>query len=354
MTKSRLTGGLILRPLILCIIVLPFITTSLALASDFDPKVPVAFRDRLYDVQFISETEAIIIGYPGKVFRSADGGETWERIAIGTTEPLFSLHFINAKTGWIAGRSGLIFITGDGGKTWTKQDSGVSEHLFGIHFFNEKVGVAVGNFGIILNTVDGGKTWASQILQEMSSATIYAVQMLDENTGFLAGEYPTWEAQLEEDVEASTLSSVFRTSDGGITWERVEVPTESHLFDLQFVSAQEGYAVGTKGFVLKTLDGGVTWEAFNAPTPFHLLSVEALGDNIVAVGNAGTAVYKKGDEIKIPPTGAYSWIGGVSFNKKGRGVLVGDHGLIMLSEDKGLTWTCLSPTCKGAFQQKTK
>ncbi len=354
MIKKGMTEGLIRRPFILFVVMASIMAASWVAASDFDPNVPVAFRDRLYDVQFISDTDALLVGYPGKVFKTTDAGTTWKIVDIGETEPLFAVDFVNDKKGWIVGRKGLVFTTNDGGDTWTKQDSGVEDHLFAVHFVSEKAGIAVGNFGVVINTSDGGKTWSSQILEEMSSATIYAVSMTDEKTAFLAGEYPTWEAQLEVDVEASTLSSVFKTVDGGLTWQRVAVPAESHLFDLKFKTATEGYAVGTKGMILKTVDGGETWEIFTAPTAFHLLSFDFAGGGLVAAGNAGTVVTMQGGDMNTPSTGAYSWLRSVSFNQQGKGILVGDHGVIMLSDDKGRTWNCASPTCKSFDQQKTK
>lgn len=340
------SGSLRLRGLLLFLAITGlFLITLFAIdAGDarsdaFGPPAPFAFRDRLFDVAFASHSVAVIVGNPGKVFRTADGGDTWSLVPIDTTEPLFGVFFLNDQIGWICGRKGLVFKTTDAGKTWVRQNSGTEEHLFDIHFVNEKIGIAVGNFGAVIRTADGGETWSFQLLEPMSSASIYSVELIDENVAYLAGEYPTWEAQLEEDVEAISLSSVFKTVDGGATWQRVAMPSTSHIFGMDFTGPDVGYVVGSKGLLNKTADGGATWSQISVNTDFHLLSVQALtGDRMVACGNAGAALVGEGAVATVVPTHAYFWLSSCVVNSDGKGIMVGDHGLVMRSSDAGRTW----------------
>ncbi|MCZ7585512.1 MAG: YCF48-related protein [Deltaproteobacteria bacterium] len=272
------------------------------------------------------------------MFRSEDAGNTWSVVTIATQEPLFGIDFVNGRTGWIVGRKGLVFRTDDAGKTWIKQNTDMEDHLFAVSFLDERQGLAVGNFGVVLRTEDGGATWKSSVLEAMSSASIYGVQMFDGGVAYLVGEYPTWEAELEEDVAATTLSSFFRSADGGVTWERAAMPDTSHLFDLAFEDANAGYVAGTKGLVLRTDDGGATWTRVAADTPFHLVKIRQVGDGFAAVGNAGAAVVSDGGSATSVATGAYFWLSSLDFSSKGRGVLVGHHGLITISEDGGRSW----------------
>ena len=144
--------------------------------------------------------------------------------------------------------------------------------------------------------------------------------------------------ELDENVEASSLSSFFRTNDGGATWERMAMPDTSHLFDIAFRDELVGYAAGTKGLLLKTEDGGLTWKKIETKVPFHLLKIAFSGSDIAVSGNAGTALRVTGEKAEIASTGAYFWLSSLDFNAKGRGILVGDHGLIMISEDGGKSW----------------
>ncbi|MBZ0272344.1 hypothetical protein K8I61_09925 [bacterium] len=300
---------------------------------------PTAFRDRLYDVAFASDDVVVAVGYPGKVFRSTDAGNTFAPVAIGTDEPLFGIDFPSPSVGYIAARKGQVWKTADAGETWTLLSTGVEEHLFAVHFADDAHGIVVGNFGRILSTKDGGASWQTTVLEAMVSAPIFAVHMFDADNALLAGEYPIWEAQLEEDVEAETLSSIFRTADGGLTWERVAMPDTSHLFGLAFATNEIGYAVGTKGTFLETRDGGATWARIPGEIEFHLLDVAALaGGAAVAVGNAGSAARFEAGAISTVATNQFYWIGAADFNAKGRGVAVGDHGMILLSDDAGKSW----------------
>ncbi|MCC6157136.1 MAG: hypothetical protein IT350_03725 [Deltaproteobacteria bacterium] len=314
-----------------------------AAAKSFGPPAPFAFRDRLYDVAYVSDSVAVVVGYPGKVFRSEDAGKTWTLVPIDTTEPLFSVFFLNDRVGWIGGRKGLVFKTDDAGKTWAKQKADKEEHIFDLHFANDRVGLAVGNFGAVFRTTDGGATWTYQQLEAMSSGTIYRVHMFDENTAVMCGEYPTWEAQLDETVSADTLSSFFRTTDGGATWTRLPMPTTSHLFGMTFMSANDGYVSGSKGLLLQTADGGANWTTIPTNSEFHLLDVFAQpGGAVAAVGNAGLAVRAENGAASVVTTGEYFSIVANAFNAKGQGIAVGDHGLVMLSADGGKSWTRLA------------
>lgn len=342
------------RCVFFCVLGLLSFLVPVALAEP-PPQSPTAFRDRLYDITFLSEKEVLVVGYPGKVFRSADAGQSWELIPIKTREPLFAVDFVDDKEGWISGRKGQVFHSEDGGRTWTRQETGASEYLFDIRFFDRKRGIAVGNFGTIIRTSDGGKTWAHAVLEPMSSASLYAAHWVNENLVYIAGENPTWEAELEVDVSLSSLSSVFRSRDAGASWELVKLPDSSHIFDIAFTDESTGYVVGSKGLILKTEDGAASWTRIETDTSFHLLNIVLRPGGLIVTGNAGTVLKVEGDHARSIPTGGFYWLTACDFNQGRQGVLVGNHGLIMVSGDAGRTWQCVTQSCKIAqrkFQTK--
>jgi hypothetical protein len=56
------------------------------------------------------------VGDAGKIFKTTDGGATWDTLISGTTHGLLSVHFpVNALTGYAVGRGGTILKTTDGG-----------------------------------------------------------------------------------------------------------------------------------------------------------------------------------------------------------------------------------------------
>ncbi|HEY7689838.1 MAG TPA: YCF48-related protein, partial [Dongiaceae bacterium] len=66
-----------------------------------------------------------IAGSPGsRVFRSSDGGQTWQAHATGRAAPIRALDFVDDRHGWAVGDLGAILATQDGGRSWREQRSG--------------------------------------------------------------------------------------------------------------------------------------------------------------------------------------------------------------------------------------
>jgi photosystem II stability/assembly factor-like uncharacterized protein len=326
-----------LRTLFLLVVVA--LLTALPLPVQATDEVPAAFRDKLYDVHFVTPTEALVVGYPGLILRSTDAGATWTRRKLETLEPFFSVDFSDKDNGWIVGRSGLIFATTDGGKNWTKQESGVTEALFDVDFWDAKHGVAVGNFGTILKTNDGGATWNAKVFELMSSAAINGVRLTGPESGYIVGEYPIWETELTEDVTVDQISNLFKTSDDGVTWERIDTTTPKALYQVLFLDELNGYAVGAKGTLIRTVDGGATWT--NIATPFEniLVNMIKFKGGILVAGTEGVLLHVQGTKVMPMKTHTYTWLNDVEFGDENHGIAVGGRGTVLYTTDGGTSWT---------------
>lgn len=309
------------------------------IASDNALKVPAAFRDKLYDVQFVSDTEAFVVGYPGLILHTKDAGVTWSRIKLKENEPFFSIDFINKNRGWIAGRSGLIYATDDGGQTWKKQESGCTESLFAVDFVDENHGMIVGNFGTTIVTSDGGKTWVLHPIEMMQSACLNGLLMLDSDRAFTMGEYPIWETELSDEVTVEDISSVWKTVNGGKTWTRVQTDVPKTIYSMLFLNETTALAAGNSGTLMKTDDGGETWTLI--PTPYEnvLMNMVKVGDSILIAGTEGVVLKLQNGKITELDTKIYSWLSGIDFAKEKHGILVGGRGTLMHTNDGGKTWT---------------
>lgn len=297
-----------------------------------------AFRDKIYDVTFVSGSEAWVVGYPGFVLHTTDAGASWTKVDVPTKDALFSVDFVDQMHGWIVGRSGIILATVDGGKTWKVQTSGITEPLFSVDFIDAQRGWAAGNFGVILSTADGGQTWTSQILEQMSSAGIHSIFFQDENRGWLVGEYPIWESQLEEGVEASSIANMFRTTDGGKTWQGVYTGVPYTLYDVVFVDENTGWAVGSKGILLKTVDGGASWTRISTDVNSHLLDIAVVGEKVWIAGTDGTLMVVEKDVPRLIPLRIYTWFSAIAFGEAKSGLLVGGKGTLLRTDDGGNAW----------------
>lgn len=95
--------------------------------------------------------------------------------------------------------------------------------------------------------------------------TTNKIQMLDENKGYLAGEL-------------NGRGYLFRTSDGGATWNRVNNLIGSDFKKIKMITNLIGFAVGTGGTVMKTVDGGQTWDLINLFSGGGSVSLQDIND----------------------------------------------------------------------------
>lgn len=284
------------------------------------PAVVIAaeVKDNLYGVRTVSASEAWAVGNFGSVYHTTDAGKAWRLIDSGTRLPLFSVDFADAKRGWAVGKSGVILATTDGGEHWKPQQSPIppDKHLFEVKATDANTVWAVGDWGAITSTTDGGTTWVDRSLGKLGvkseddgsgrvttvlvdDVILYGLSFPDPKHGFICGEFGT----------------VLVTSDGGATWVQRRTPTDKTLFGVHFTTPDEGWVVGIDGLVMRTADAGRTWEVQ------HGEPAAAAVDEISFV-----------DSMKNPGMYAVSVVGDY-------GVVVGDVGMVLVSSDRGRTWS---------------
>ncbi len=117
-------------------------------------------------------------------------------------------------------------------------------------------GWAVGAMGTILRTEDGGEHWQRIPLE--SDADLYRVDFVSPNEGWAVGGRLRI-AETNESMRHDRRGGygyIFHTTDGGKTWECQYGERGRLLLGLDLVNERVGYAVGERGFLLKTTDGG--------------------------------------------------------------------------------------------------
>ena len=115
----------------------------------------------LEGVRFISDLTGFAVGYNNVILKTTDGGQNWATKPSGTTGYwLNSVSFVNSTTGWISGGNyngnGQIYKSTNGGESWQLQVIPSTSWLANIHFVNIDKGWAVGSNGSIVNTINGG------------------------------------------------------------------------------------------------------------------------------------------------------------------------------------------------------
>jgi photosystem II stability/assembly factor-like uncharacterized protein len=119
--------------------------------------------------------------------QTSDGGETWHhgRLPNALAVRFNSTSFANARLGWAVGSGGAIYRTVNGGNSWQPQRSGVASDLFDVKFFDANEGWAVGAEGTVLHTTSGGVRWTVE-----RSGTTHALERIffaDRSHGWAVG-----------------------------------------------------------------------------------------------------------------------------------------------------------------------
>ena len=218
-------------------------------------KQSVETTDAISDIYFRNKDDGYLLA-GNSIFQSEDGGQTWREIRryfatdFGGAQPeLYSVRFSGKKRGWVVGSisaddrvvDSLVIYTNDAGKSWQRQRVPTKQELIHVDFADEKRGWIVGYGGTILHTEDGGENWAEQLSN--TKATLYHVDFRNERVGWAVGERTT----------------ILRTLDGGLTWMAVEAPVRATFLSVEFPDEKAGWLVGRGGVILRSDDGGRTW-----------------------------------------------------------------------------------------------
>ena len=193
-------------------------------------------------------------GGPGSVWRTTDGGETWEDVSPPDSAGLM-FRDVEARSADSAlvlaigpGEASRIYRTTDGGQTWAETFRNTDEAAFYncLDFFpGGKRGLAVsdpvdGKFRI-LSTDDGGRSW--EVLPDVG---------MPDSTGeanFAAsGDCLVIEGRHAWFGSGGTSSRIFHSTDRGRTWEATDstIPAgeAAGVFGLAFKNPRLGVAVG--------------------------------------------------------------------------------------------------------------
>ncbi|UOF91290.1 hypothetical protein LSG31_03255 [Fodinisporobacter ferrooxydans] len=170
--------------------------------------------------------------------------------------PGTSVSFLNNQEGWIGGQ-GFILHTSDGGQKWYEQYHG-PYMITAIQFHDAAHGWALGTHmddtgavqtNVLLQTTDGGNHWA-MISDVQSGSTLRFTSNTD---GFYGGHM---------------------TTDGGVTWKRLQIPDYLQTVGTYFDDATTGWSVvrdKTNYKIERTADGGKHWNiVFQRPTAFPI------------------------------------------------------------------------------------
>ncbi len=249
------------------------------------------------------------------VFRTRDGGETWREVtppqpAPGAGASITALgYFLDADTAWVtygppAGTYAVppfiqVWKTEDGGGKWsygsidTSLVTGEAFSPYYLNFADKQRGWLMVYLGAgmmhayvaLFMTVDGGATWTDILdpytTNDIQSFSKTGMVFVDPKTGWLTRD--------SQGVDPSP--HLFRTTDSGVTWKRLDLPAPADIPSLfnsyacgttspnafsavSVIIAMTCRDIGTfkieKDYTYFTSDAGGTWQTYPLPSDYSL------------------------------------------------------------------------------------
>jgi M6 family metalloprotease-like protein len=250
-------------------------------------------------ISTFDKTNVMAISYGG-TYRSSDGGNNWTLVSNNSFNPT-SVCFLNSttaySTGYIYTSTDIRYYiskTSDGGVTWFFQLSGIKNPIYHVSFFNENKGFAVGNKGMIFEMKPGTDTWQVRTIDSLYYFN--RISFIDINKVFIVGYRAKGFSKTKESNESIAdedySSLILRTTNGGISWERIPVPFYNMLRYIDFYDKNNGIITGDGGLILKTTDGGNTWIEQPSGTNSSLFSSCFIDANNVIIGGTNGVILK--------------------------------------------------------------
>ena len=263
----------------------------------------------------------------GRVFKTTDGGETWNQVYI-CNKDLYDVKFVSDQIGWIVG-FGIISKTTDGGITWNDQLLDPTGRFYSCYFADSMRGWAVGYVGTeVFHTEDGGINWNRQNLNP--AGTYFSITFSDSLHGWIAGHT----------LDYTYYASLYRSTDGGLSW--FEFPMSGvGLTNITFINDSVGWITNDDGNIFKTSDGGNNWSTISSLGSYinHLYFIDP---------NKGWLVHSNG-VIRKTTDGGFNWIsqssgfrfsiGSAFFIDSLKGSILAPGGEIWYTQDGANTWT---------------
>jgi len=234
------------------------------------------------------------------VYKSPDGGQHWLPHNVGLKEHVsyvnqFVFHPVQNETIYLATTVG-VFRTTDGGRTWEEQMAGMKEvHIVVALAMDPKNAhlLYAGTTGGAYRSRDGAASWQKVNKGLIPEDVLDASLALGVNTLLV-------DPVNSNIVYAGTTKGLFKTADQAEAWVRIgQSLPDQFISALVIHPAQHDtlYAGGRAG-VQKSTDGGRTWQAMNtglATLNIRTLAMSPRDPLLLYAGTNGSGLYRSTD-----------------------------------------------------------
>jgi photosystem II stability/assembly factor-like uncharacterized protein len=272
----------------------------------------------LYRASFLDDKIGWAISrYPYKLWRTIDGGYTWEGYELPVTR---DMQFINDSIGFLTHKYSISKST-DGGKTFHELFKDTIGGFGRLSVVNENF-IAAAEYHVRIST-NSGTTW-SLYDSTNSSGGFSGVHFLDSLLGFAINDEPL----------------IDRTTDGGGTWERIiDKGWSGFYYSTAVFHNNTGIITFVPGTSFVTTDRGENWIEKDVP---RALSISFINDSTFLVGCLKGLIYKStdyGSSFKLIGKERLLQSAGISFTRPGYGYINSYYHFLLHTSDNGDTFS---------------
>lgn len=234
------------------------------------------------DIHFLDGTIGIAVNHKGEIFRTNDGGLSWElkHTNPNPRQPFYQILFTDQQTGYVVGGSnscggsgcippgGYAYKTDDGGNSWTKlfqvpktEFSSIAKNSAGDLFV-----LANGIGGFVFRSTNAGNDWT------LIDSFPFHIQKINftSNTGFITG----------------VGGHIIKSSDNGSTWITSTLATDIYYnTDIEFVNGS-AYCLSNNKTIFQSADNGNSWVPNNT-SPLTVYTISPLSPKAFLAFGAG-------------------------------------------------------------------
>lgn len=233
----------------------------LVMRSGAMSRIPIRINHIGFDP---SNTDTVFVATAYGVFRTKDGGLSWQSVFFGGTRRERNVIWVvvhpEDSSRVFLGTMGGLFISKDGGESWTKDFRTPlgSARVLKISFYSKNPDIIyAGTAKGLWKSTDGGKNWS----------WVYGLKESGIREAFVIERIAVSNADPEL-VYIGTQDGVFKSTDGGESWNKIAegLLSRQYVRGLRISPENDRHIyVAVEHDLYESFDGGETWEVIYVP-----------------------------------------------------------------------------------------
>jgi photosystem II stability/assembly factor-like uncharacterized protein len=256
---------------------------------------------------------------------------------------LTGIHFVDERKGWAVGHDGLILVTDDAGENWRVQRDGLAAQQQTNLQQRELAYSEVGRLEAALQQASEDQRAELELALEDARMDLEDADLALEEAVFTSPLMDVWFRGPDRGWAVGAFGTLLETRNGGQTWthgaSKIDNPDEFHLNAITGTRDGRVFIAGEGGVMFRSLDGGESWESiepFYEGSWFGTLYVDGSG-NLLVYGLRGNVYLSRdfgGTWHSVDGDNNVTLAGGAA-DPDGNVVLVGGVGTLLFSPDGG-------------------